>query len=256
MFIASGFFFSFVNTSSRDRDSHSSSSDNFAIRAPSVVNAPSSFFFLMTLSFLLSSSAVFMAKNGTAFSSLFSSVSSASKPASACSMASIFAREMAIAALARSSCFAMSAFPALSFDTAFSSLGFDSASSSSSFGFDAASFSSVDFDAIRHDVVGEVDSVILPTTGFDSNVCGDRGTKEETGAMLIECSNKCDSDKINARPILLQDIVDDVFVDIMIMDDGIGMSDEEKGLLLECRLLYKLFSSLIRTMESYGVCIQ
>ena len=72
--------------------------------------------------------------------------------------------------------------------------------------------------------------------------------------MLIESDNKCDTAKINARPILLQDIVDDVFVDIMMMDDGIGISDGEKELLLECRLLYKLLSSLIRGLMVFVLC--
>jgi hypothetical protein len=158
---------------------------------------------------------------------------------------------MAIAAFARSSCFLISGFPSLGLDATFPSVGLDAAFPS--VGLDAA-FSSVDLDAIRQGDVGE-DSVILPATVFVSDVCDDRCTKEETGAILIESSSKCDTAKINARPILLQDIVDDVFVDNMIMDDGIGISDKDKRLLLGCRLLYKLFSLIRGTMSSDGVVL-
>mmetsp|Transcript_9729 Transcript_9729/g.24247 ORF Transcript_9729/g.24247 Transcript_9729/m.24247 type:complete len:227 (-) Transcript_9729:166-846(-) len=144
MFMASVFSsISFSKTSRSGRDSHSSSSDNFAMRSPSVVNPPFSFLSLITFSFLPFSSSAFMAKNGTASSSLLSSSSSSRRPASACSFASIFARETASAALARSSCFAIS------------------------------SFTSVDFEPIPHDTVEEY-FVILAVW-----VCC--CTKEETG---------------------------------------------------------------------------
>jgi hypothetical protein len=110
---------SLENTSSKRLVCHSSASESFAIKSPSVVNKPvSSFFDLITRSFLpLTLDAALLplvvAKNGTSrpmvpLSALATLSALGDAKASFSSRASILAFETAKTAFARSSCLAMS----------------------------------------------------------------------------------------------------------------------------------------------------